>query len=78
MLIGTKYKIESPLNVILSKKGKTKEGEEKWTGIGYYSSVKSALHGLVEIEVKATELKDLKTIVAKIDELHKLIEGLEV
>jgi len=82
MLIGKNYKIESDsLNVILfygsiQKRRATNEPFERWNPIGYYSTVKNALHGLVNREIKATELKDLQTVVAKIDELHQLIDSL--
>ncbi len=78
MLIGKKYKIESDaLNVTLFrqtvvKKG-SKAGKVNWTPIGYYSRIQHALKGLVDLEVKETELKDLKTVVAKQEELYKLI-----
>lgn len=89
MLIGNKYKIESDeLNIILYKKrvitgtGKghpaTKPiGSEYWEAIGYYSSLKNALKGLVDFGVRETKLKDLKVIIARQDELHALIDNLK-
>lgn len=80
MQIGNKYKIESDRNnVTLFKKGKNKKtGADTWHAEGYYPTVKAALHGMVEIEIKLTELKDLQTVLTKITELHNLIETLEV
>lgn len=92
LLIGDKYKIESDeLNVTLYLKktitgtgrgriGKSKKavGEEYWTPIAYFSTPKNALDYLVDNEVRGTGMIDLKTIVAKIEELHALIKGLEL
>ena len=76
MLIGKKYKIESdPMNVILFKKAKSKKpGTVTWATVGFYATVPNALKALVNLGVKETELTDLMTICAKLDELHKLIE----
>ncbi len=83
MLIGKDWKIESDnLNVKLIKRYIRKATADKprgeyWVAEGYYGTVKDALRGLVEHKVRATLLKDVKTVVAKIDELYKLISGLE-
>ena len=79
MEIGKHYKVESDRNnVTLFKKGKNKKtGADTWHTEGYYPTVKAALHGMVEIEIKETELKDLQTVLTKITELHNLIETLE-
>jgi hypothetical protein len=80
MLIGKKYKISSDsLNITLYRKVRmhkkdTGKPYDHWEAIGYYSSVENALKGLVDRGVGDTGLKDLKTIIAKIDGLHKLIE----
>ena len=81
MLVGKSYKIESDsLNVVISKKVKrTKKGGGKyddWQIIGYYGTVQSALHELVNLKVKETELMDIKTITAEINKLHQLVEAL--
>ena len=79
MQIGRNWKIESdPLNIVLlrrhvSRKG-DKKGQEYWTAEGYYSSLANALHDMVNFEIKETELKDLNTIMNKLNEIHKLIE----
>lgn len=81
MLIGKNWKIEADtLNVILSKRRlkKPKDGKpalEYWEAMGYYSSVANALKDLVNYELRETALVDLRTIVNKINELHKLIES---
>ena len=80
MQVGKNWRIKSdPLNIILMRRHTTrpkegKESKEYWTSEGYYSSLASALKGLVDMEVKETELKDLKTVMAKLGELYKLIE----
>ena len=78
MLVGRKYKIESDsLNVTLFKKRTTKKGGEAWSPIAYHSNVKEALVTLVNLEVSETGLKDLRSVVAKQDELIHLIGGLK-
>lgn len=84
MEIGSEWKIESDsLNVILyRKRGRikkdTKESCEAWERVGYYATVAGALHGLVNQGVRETELKDLKTVVEKIAELHALIDTIGI
>ena len=82
MLLGKRHKVESEgLNVILYKKMKrtnkeTKETYEDWAVMGYFATVKGALTELVRQGVRDTGLKDLNTVVSRIDELEKLIRGL--
>lgn len=83
MLIGEEYKIVTDqYNVILQKKTvpKAKEGEAGkdpyWTTVGYYPTYKSALHGLVDFGVR--DLRELQTIVSKIDEIHAMIDELKI
>jgi len=81
MKLGKDWEITSdPLNVTLSKRSRVKATDKKpahdsWAVKGYYSSIENALKGLVGFGLKETELKDLSTIQAKIDELNKLIEN---
>lgn len=79
MNIGHKFKVESDsLNVTLSRKitrkPKDKLPYEDWEVEGYFSNVANALKYLVNLEVKETELADLRVVVKKIDELEKLID----
>ncbi len=83
MEIGKRFKITSDeLNVTLYEKVKKtyKKGEKKgqtelvWQVLGYYSSVANALIGLVNLEVNKTGLKELETIVKRIDGLEKMIK----
>lgn len=85
MLIGKNWKIESDeWNVILYKRHPAglnrKTGkmgtEDTWSPEGYYSTIKNALSGMVDYEIRATELKELKTISAKIEELYAVISSL--
>ncbi len=79
MFIGKNYKVESDnLNVILYKKAISKKtGKEPWRVEGYYYSVVNALKALVDFGVRETALKDLRTIISKIDELYALIDQLK-
>ena len=74
MQIGKNWKIESDeLNVILYKK-QSEKAKRQWRAVGFYRTVANALKDLVNHEIRATELKDLQTVVNKIDELGKLIQ----
>ena len=92
MLIGTEWKVESDgLNVILFKKRITVArttgagckfikpeniGKENWDKIVFYPDIKTALWGLSKHGILDTELTDMKTIDAKLDELKALIMGM--
>ena len=82
MLIGKHWKIGSDsLNVILYKRKQrtrkiTHETYEDWEEVSYFATVANALHELVNQGVRDSQLKDLKTITARIDELHTMIENL--
>lgn len=84
MLIGKTHKIESDSdNVVLfrkviAKKKESGEKYERWQVMGYYNSAKNALHDLIEREIKGTGLTDFTNVVAKIEELHKLIDSLKM
>ena len=82
MNIGHNWRITSDaMNITLLRrtvpKGGKNKGKVNWVPIGHYSRVGSALKGLVDLEVALTDLKDLKTVVAKQDELYKLIEEIK-
>jgi len=77
MLIGDRYKIESDsLNVTLFEKAKSKTSATTWRSIAFFSSIKSALNHLVDLEVMGTGLSDLKSVTKKQDELFNLIKQL--
>lgn len=86
MIINENYKIESDnLNVTLyekriikGEKGKAskRKGESVWDAIAYYSCPENALKGLVRNEITGTGMKDLKTVVDKINDLDNMIKRL--
>ncbi len=84
MLIGNNWKVESAnLNVILYRRKKrvrkeTKEVYLDWEVVGYFAKVEGALRELVNQGVRDTQLKDLRTVVAKIKELETSLIGLSV
>lgn len=82
MKISNRYKIESDdvsitlYESYIGKKGKS-EGEEQWKAIGWFSTFKGVMSKLIDLEVKKTELKDLETIIEKIDELKNMISEID-
>lgn len=80
MLVGDNYKVESDtLNVTLYHKEVSKKDNcTRWRPIAYFATVKNALSHLVGLEVNNTGLKDLRTVVKKIENLETLISGLEI
>jgi hypothetical protein len=80
MKIGKKYKIESDaMNVtLLERHVSQKTKVEYWATIGYYSTPANALKAPVDLKVNETGLKDLKVVVERIEELKKLINGLNL
>ncbi len=79
MLIGNNWKIEADTdNVTLSRRSVAKVGKraglETWKPEGYFSTLQNALRFLVDLEVKETHLTDLRTVIAKQEELYKLIK----
>jgi len=78
--VGKDWRVRTDAsNIILERrrrvlaKGK-KPAHDYWCPEGYYSTVKNALEDLVELKVRESNLKDLKTVVAEIDRVYKLIE----
>jgi len=80
MLLGRKYKIESDsLNVTLFQKQTSKKtGNVYWRSIAYFSSPQNALKYLANQTAMQTELKELETVVKKLDEIYDLINRLEL
>lgn len=89
LYINEDYKITSDsLNIIVNKRsviegarGKAKAeniGKEIWKPIAYCSSFKHTLKFIVDNEIMGTGLVDLETVVAKIDELHTMIDKLNL
>jgi hypothetical protein len=84
MLIGNDWRIEADSLGIqlyhrrLVVRKDTGLKEEDWGNapVGYYSSVRNAIHDMVERSVRETKLVDIRTVDAKIAELHRMIEKL--
>lgn len=82
MRINDKYKVEAIdernialIKIHVAQSGK-QEGQEIEKIVGYYSDVKSALKSMCKKEILGTGLKDLETVMVKIEELYNLIESL--
>ena len=81
MLIGNDFKIEKGgLDIIVSKKTVSKKDSQKigWRTVGYFGSLHSALRCLADEGVRDSGLTDMKTIVAKQAQIHKLISEIKV
>ncbi len=77
LMIGKDWKLYccDSLNITVARRQKSKsDNAENWINTGYFSTVSAALHFLVEQGIKDTGLKDMKTVVAKIDELKRDID----
>lgn len=70
--IGTKYAIGSDrMNIMVYVKvGKDKQGKDVWKPELFYGSLQNALIGLLNLGVKETGLKDLRTVLAKQEEIY--------
>jgi len=78
---GNKYSIGlDGMNVTAFKRGNPRKAGEKgaWRPIGYYSTFQNALDALIDHDVKQPDLKDLKDVVRRQDELHRLIDNLSI
>ncbi len=77
-MVGKDWKLYccDSLNITVARRQKSKSDNtgENWINAAYFSTVAAALHFLVEQGVKDTGLKDMKTVVAKIDELKRDID----
>lgn len=85
MIINDEYQVttDGDANVMLMKKfeKKTEEGqptEYGYKAIGYYPTLKSALKDWTRKELFSTELKDLKTVNDKLEEIHNIINNLNL
>jgi hypothetical protein len=73
--IDNKHRITSDSMQYILQEKKTvrkgsKEGEEYWVNVGYYSKIYNALQGYKELQIKNSN-------VTTIDELMKLIKNLD-
>jgi hypothetical protein len=78
IIIGNDYKIEAdPMNVIVSKRTKSKDGsKENWTVIGYCHDYKQAIKLMCDNGLKCVP-QDFFTLQAKLDEFYCWIDGLK-
>jgi len=79
MLIGNKYQVRAdPLQYILEEKRiNRKNNTEYWVAVGYFSTLQNALKHLVNLNVRATELKDLETVVERMEQIYKEIKAID-
>ncbi|MFC2024317.1 hypothetical protein ACFLTJ_01890 [Chloroflexota bacterium] len=73
LTVGRNWKVGADsLNIILYQRHVNKKTDrEYWRAHSYYSTVTNALVGLVNQDIRDTELADLKTVCDKIDELRR-------
>ncbi len=70
--VGQDWKVGADsMNVILSRRVKTKSGKEQWETVGYFSTIGNALIGLVRQGVRDTELASLQAVQDKIAQLEQ-------
>lgn len=78
MKIGRGYELKSDeLNCTIYKVEK-KNGKQLTRPVGYYSTPQNALKAFVDMKVRETQLRDLKTICGRIDELHGVIDRIKL
>ena len=87
MRINDEYNLTSDaLNWILQKRfeKKKKKGEEDkpteygWKDIAFFPNPHMALKYMVDRDIRETGLEDFKMVLDKIEELHKVIESLNL
>lgn len=72
IMVGREFKVFplDGLNICIARRRRSKEpGKESWEITGYYSTYKAALQSLVDVVTRDSDLADLRSVVAKIDEL---------
>jgi len=81
MNIGTNWQIKSDsMNIILMERKKRHKKDSKetyyaWETQGYYRTLQGVLKELVNQAVRDTQLRDLRTVGAKLDSLYKMIDS---
>jgi hypothetical protein len=76
MIINDKWKLEADdLNIILMRKRNAKkDGSEGTYEYFYYATIAGALQGMLDREIKSTQLKDIKVINDKIEQVKQDIK----
>lgn len=77
--LSATWRIEKDrLNYILRRRSTHKEGQEDridaWLVHGYYQTINQLYHALVELKIRETVLKDIKTLNDTAKELHDMID----
>jgi hypothetical protein len=69
--VGQDWKVGAdPHNVILYRRRKAKSGKEQWAAEGFYTTLGSALVGLVRQGVRDTKLESIQEVQDKIVQLE--------
>lgn len=73
ILINANWKVSADsMNIILYRRDKeSKTGKERWRAEGFYSTLGSALVGLVRQGIRDTELSSIRAVNQKIEELER-------
>lgn len=78
MKLNKKYQIISDkMNVMIQElETNRKTKATRWITVGYFNRISQAFDFFIDLEVKATGMIDLATVVKKQEELHALITKL--
>lgn len=75
MILDEKYKIESEeLNVTLYEKVKKKNGNYDWQPVSYHLNFEQTYKYIINREINLTNMKDLETVLEKIQELNDYLK----
>ena len=80
ILIGDEYQIDADnLNIIISEKKIPESGKNKdlpyRKPFAYYANLREALHAMVNLEVRKSQLKDVYTVIKRLDALEAHIDS---
>jgi len=56
----------------IQKRGMIK-GEEKWTSVGYYSNLHNAVRGLVQLDLRHSDVKGLSEAVLRVENMAEAL-----
>ncbi len=75
LLVGKNWRLTSDgLNIIVSRRQVNKKsGMTYWRAEYYYATLVGALHGLIELGIKETQLQDFRAVVDKVETLKSEI-----
>ncbi len=78
LMVGRNWRVAviDSMNLGVYRRLSSKDsGKERWEIQGYFGTLAGTLHYLIEREIKATDLKDLQTVVDKVEQLKHDISG---